>query len=354
MPEVVLIDREHYGKVAAFLAGFPGDRSTPQGWLNRFHAWWEENPSFSPDWSRGWMLCDSGRIVGFIGAIPAKFLLNGNETVAVGGTTWRVDAPYRGMSMLLKTRKMTTYREALHFAMTPAPQVARVLNLLRYEPIERWQEEGRQSVVVLNTGKFLRERLGPGPLGALSPALAPVANLAWRFVLRRLPSANLAQELVEADAAFDDLWRRTRTIYANTSVRSAEIIQWYCFKNLPEQKRLIGCFKGGRLLGFMILLAERDCGNARCIDLWLDPSEDEIHTVGALVSRALHWTKAMELDRAVFPHFNRRLAKCYGRLGLPCRPGWKRREFLFAPENILKTLTPEKSYLVGAQGDLGL
>jgi hypothetical protein len=232
-----------------------------------------------------------------------------------------------------------------------------MLKLFRYQPLQRWQEDGRQSVVVLNLRSFLRPRLEAKHLDALLPLCLPLARLARAWVLRRLPRADAVRELAECDAAFDELWARSRHAYRHTSVRTAATIHWFCFANRPAEKKLLGYFRGDALLGFMILLIERDAGTtttARCVDLWLDPAEDDAPIVGALIARALAWARDVGLDRAVFPHFHRKLADCYARLGLPCRPSWHRREFLAAPEALLQSMTPENTYLVGAQGDLGL
>jgi hypothetical protein len=145
-------------------------------------------------------------------------------------------------------------------------------------------------------------------------------------------------------------------MYLNTSVRTAEIINWFCFTNMPAEKKLLGCFRGNRLLGFMILMVDRDARAdcTYCADLWFDPQENEEEIVAALVDRAAIWSRNQGFDYAVFPHFHRKLGECYTRLGLLSRPAWKGMEYFLAPGKVLGSMTLENTYLAGWQGEVGL
>jgi hypothetical protein len=188
--EVVAVKPGDYEELAAFLAAFPGDKSNAEAWLLRLRAWWDENPAFSEEVARGWALRDSGRIVGFFGSIPLQFQIGGKATTAFAGTTWRVLPPYRGISMALKTRQMDEQRGTLHFSTTPAPKVAGMLKLLRYQPISNWQGGDQQSLVVFDFGKLLRRRFKdtlPGRLAAM--AATPCAAFLQWISLRKLRTA---------------------------------------------------------------------------------------------------------------------------------------------------------------------
>lgn len=358
MVEVIPFGPADYASIAAFLAAFPNDKRSMESWLARFYAWWEGNPSFEEGFHRGWMLRDAGRIVGFIGAVPIKIRVGGCEVTSIAGTTWRVLVEFRGMAMQLKSRKMATYPDAFHFAMTPAPQVAAILKLLRYRSLDTLQGGGEQSSIVLNMPGFLRGRFKSKFLCVVAPAVAPFARAAQAVVLRRLwgkVDTNV-RELDRADASFDVLWERTSGLYENTSIRTSRMVNWYCFENMPEEKRLIGCYRGDTLVGFMILLIEQEptLTVARCVDLWLDPTKDAISTTACLVACAANWARKRGLDRLLLPHFNRATGDRYKSLGIPRSVSWKRREFFAAPASMLEGMTPENTYFVGAQGDLGI
>lgn len=358
MPEVVIVRPADYEKIAAFLASFPGERKNAEFWLARLRSWWDRNPSFTEDFERGWTLMEGSEMVGFLGAVPLKFLQGGAEKISVAGTTWRVLPKFRGMSMALVSRKMAAHPQALHFAGNAARQVPPVLKLLRFQPLDKWRGGEMQSIVIVNMGKYMRDKLKPRMLRALAPVLALAARLVQSFMLRRLWRCNPAnvRDLSKADGAFDDLWARTRQLYPNTNVRTAAMVQWFCFENMPVEKKLLGYFRGDRLLGYMTLWIEEDSGMrvAYCVDLWFDPSENEIEIVGALVSQAAKWAAREGLDRAIFPHFHPKTAEVYASLALPRHAAWKRREFIFGPGEVLGSMTPENTYLVGAQGEVGL
>ena len=89
--------------------------------------WWDLNPSFSSAPSRGWLLREQGRIVGFLGTIPIKMQLAGKESLSFGGTTWRVAPEFRGTSMLLKRRQMEDQKDHLHASTTPRREVAKMM-----------------------------------------------------------------------------------------------------------------------------------------------------------------------------------------------------------------------------------
>src|SRR5204862_2980909 len=114
------------------------------------------------------------------------------------------------------------------------------------------------------------------PLATLG---APVLDLFQAIRLRGLESSRRAdvRELTRADETFDDLWQRTRTRWANTNVRTAQMVNWYCFAKQPAEKRLFAYLEGGELLGYMVLLVKGDAGRRlmECVDVWIDPGAGE-------------------------------------------------------------------------------
>src|SRR5688572_22090782 len=130
MIETVTVLASDYEELAKFLATFPGLQGSRDAWLARFRWWWEENPVFTEELLRGWLLRDAGRIVGFMGAIPLCFQLRGKEAIAFAGTTWRVLKEYRGHSLALKRAQMTARKDDLQFSATAKPSVAAILKVL--------------------------------------------------------------------------------------------------------------------------------------------------------------------------------------------------------------------------------
>jgi hypothetical protein len=57
--------------------GFP--YTTREFWLSLFELWWKNNPAYTPQFPRGWLLENDTIPVGFIGNIPVKFLISGEK-----------------------------------------------------------------------------------------------------------------------------------------------------------------------------------------------------------------------------------------------------------------------------------
>jgi hypothetical protein len=360
MPEVSNVFPEDYAELAEFLATFPGDETrSAESWLNRLRAWWDLNPAYVDSFARGWLLRESGRIVGFFGSIPWKFQLGRNETTVFAGTTWRVLPEYRGMSMALKRRQMDEHRDVLHFSTTPRKEVVRMLELLGYKEICRGPGNGDHSAIILNFEKVLRIKLQSAFLSTmLAKCLAPVLGVIQSFRIRNLKHCehDKVREVVRADEAFDDLWNRTRMKYSNTNVRTAEAINWYCFSTKEIKKKLFGYYEGSKLCGYMVFLSTEMRGMKffECVDLWIEPKGGQGEVLGALVERARRCAKQGSFDRVFLPHFDCQTAASYSRLGLPRMRARKRPEFFKGPRQLMEKITPANSYFVLAQGDYGL
>ncbi|MCK9592447.1 MAG: hypothetical protein M0Q91_10620 [Methanoregula sp.] len=78
--------------------GFP--YTTKDFWLPRFKMWWTDNPAYTPQFPRGWVLENDSTLVGFIGNIPVKFLVGGKERLAAASSSWYVDSSVRGMTSI--------------------------------------------------------------------------------------------------------------------------------------------------------------------------------------------------------------------------------------------------------------
>ncbi|MEX2122647.1 MAG: hypothetical protein WD795_02060 [Woeseia sp.] len=354
------VSPEDYAELAVFLAAFPDDESrSAESWLDRMQAWWDLNPAYVDSFARGWVLRDGGKIVGFFGSIPWKFQSGGNETTVFAGTTWRVLPEFRGMSMALKRREMDEHRDVLHFSTTPRAEVARMLEVLGYEPIRRDPDDGSHSAIIVNFEKVLRIKLqNVFPGKALAKCLAPVVSAIQSFRIRRLEDygQGKVRELTSAGEAFDDLWNRTRMKYPNTNVRTADAINWYCFSSKGIQKKLLGYFEGDKLAGYMVCMSSEMRGMKfyECVDLWIERAGGRAEVLGALVARARQCAERDSCDRVFLPHFNRETAASYNRLGLPAMRALKRPEFYKGPRRLMQQITTGNSYFVLAQGDYGL
>jgi hypothetical protein len=356
--DVAVVRPDDYEELASFMAGFPGVRPLDvAGWRSRLATWWDANPAFEESFPRGWLLRDNGTIGGFFGSIPLTVQLAGEEATAFSPTSWRVFPQYRGKSLSMKLLQLETHKEHLHFSTTPQKEMVPLLTRLGYRPIPRGETARHQSLLILDAEKFLRIRFRDGLLGkTLTLVGAPVFAAVQSIRTRRLKAEGEVRELSWADEAFDDLWQRTRSRFANTNVRTADMVNWYCFAMKPVRKKLLASYEGGTLLGYMILIIVEDPGRRflECVDVWIDPAAGEERVLAGLVAKAKECAVHGAFERLLFPHFDPRTAALYGDLGLIRGPAWQRREYIKGPRDLMDTITLENSYFVRAQGDYEL
>ncbi len=358
--DITVVGPDDYQDVAAFMAAFPGVKArSVAAWLDRLRAWWDLNPAFEDGFPRGWMLRDGAAIGGFFGSLPLRMRLGGQETTAFAATSWRVLPAHRGASLALKMRQLRAHPDALHFSTTPLEALVPLLTRLAYQPIERGPGTERQSQFILDGEKFWRARLRDRPFGTLAAKLGGPAMAVAQGLRTRALAAGArhdVRDLPRADESFDALWSRTRTRWANTNVRTAAMVNWYCFAMRAGDKKLLASFDRGTLRGYLVLLVKEDPGRkfAECVDLWMDPAADEAAVLAGLVAEATACGRREGFDRVLFPHFDPRTAALYGGLGLLVGPAWRKREYVKGPPHLMQSIAAEPSYFVRAQGDYGM
>jgi hypothetical protein len=351
--EMVVVGPADYQELAAFMSNFPDVKArTVEAWIGRFRAWWDLNPAYQASFARGWALRHDGRVVGFFGSLPLKLQVAGNEATVFGATSWRVLPEGRGKSLSLKMKQLEEHKDTLHFSTTPREDLIPLLKRLGYRQIARGAGTDAQSQYIIDGARFWRGRLHPVLTGVAGLALSVYQALRTSALRARAD----VRELTAADAAFDDLWARTKTRFATTNIRTAAMLNWYCFAMQPADKKLLGFYEGGRLLGYMVIRLKEDVDRRmmECVDLWLDPAADERRVLAGLVGKAVDTARQAGHERVLFPHFDERTAKLFGELGLLQGPAWTKREYVKGPKELLDGITVENSYFVRAQGDYGM
>ena len=70
------VESENYKGIIKFLSNFDNEKRSDIFWENRLLFWWDQNPAFTNNLKRGWILKDtsSNSIVGFIANIHFSFI----------------------------------------------------------------------------------------------------------------------------------------------------------------------------------------------------------------------------------------------------------------------------------------
>jgi len=360
MLQIIYISDNHYHELAKFLAGFNDNKESYDDWLLRFRMWWDENPAAAGERHYGWILIhDVEGIVGFIGVIPTYFRLHNEEKIALNATTWRVIPNYHSHSIKLFLKMMAAANESIIFNNSPGQYIVPMLEKLHFKKIPMSGSASDKlagSIIVLNLPKLLKHRYKKQTFKKLiAISLSAFVKRIHNWRLHKINQAKLlVKEIANADQSFNVLWNRTRECYANTAVRTAEVINWYCSGINSGRVKLFGCYAEQQLLGFALLWERRDENSDKleCIDFWVDPNSNTNGQVTqSLVSCIFHYAKKQTFDMVIFPHFTNSLAEDLQSLGLLKLAIRNKREFFLVKDSGAAKITQENSYFADYQGD---
>ncbi len=344
-----------YSDLARFLSSFTNETRPEDFWFRRFNLWWDANPAHREGVPRGWVLLEGKDIKGFLGNVPTEFQLSGRAVRAFNTTTWRVLPQYRNHSLRLLYSFLRCAKTSIFFDATPTVDVVQVLKGLKFH-LFPYSEYPRKSVMMLNPLRVLKSR-NPEKLSTTVTAWigAPVARAfqAGRLRLGARSHTTETRLLTRADSSFDELWLKTRHLYANTNVRTSAVINWQCFGSSDFRKLLFGCFCGERLIGYLI--ASNRVRNGlkvlSCLDLWLDPEHPS--ALPNLLRFTQRWAREGDFDLVEIPHFHDSLERRLASIGLFWRSTGEQPAYYKISKHH-DALDPAGSYLVELQGDRGL
>lgn len=285
-----MVKEDEYLPLARMLA--EGFNTTPEYWLSCFSMWWETNPCMNPEIPKGWV-CENehNEMVGFVGNIPVKYLLHGDETIAFAGTTWFVKPKVRGgtVSNMLLEESYRNPLTRLFFVNSPNPIAQKRLMKLGFleAPLP---QNGIQYIHIrhpdntlqlfLGSRTFARTwyrhvlRLVSWPLSLFSPAVVSLHDRRGRAM-----DGFECEVIRKPEESFSQLWKEFEREEKVTLVRDRAMVDWLCFSDLVKEKRyLIACREGGKLAGYAVfdLRIKRDQKVLFLMDLFVPGLRKEI------------------------------------------------------------------------------
>jgi hypothetical protein len=301
-------------------------------------------------------MSDGQTIVGFLGIIPTRFQLCGQETTVFNATTWRVLAAYRGHGIGLLLKAIAYSKNTLLFDTTPTDAVAEIARKLKFRKLPRpaIYDQYQRSSLALNLRRVFVYRF-PGlrkfkSLERLQALFSGVLEMRIRRLERKTTLRVISLET--ADESFDELWQRTKRLYPNTNVRTSESLNWHCFAHKSFKKHLFGCLDQNDLLvGYAIFWVRplKDLTVMECVDLWYDISHSS--AVHALVGFSVRYAKTNKFDVVEVPHFNQAIYQFCRELGFLRKKYRDRKDLYLSKPDIEREMNPVNSYFVSLQGD---
>ncbi|MHA1381607.1 MAG: hypothetical protein ACTSRG_24835 [Candidatus Helarchaeota archaeon] len=248
------------------LEGFPDIPSNL--WKFRFKMWWKENPAMNPSIPRGWILeNDKSEIVGFLGNIPVKYLINGNKDIATAATSWYVKPALRGtysFQLMLAFIKQKNIK--LFVNTTPSEKSKRILSKIgfsRYIPSINWTEYfyilNYYKIFELSINRVVESKQLLFIIKILStPIKLIIPFIQWlnnKRTIKAKYNEYYCSICSKCDDTFTELWEKTKEINATTLYRDTKTLNWLCFSKAVADKRyLIKCMhsKSHNMVGYFI------------------------------------------------------------------------------------------------------
>ena len=360
MTEILTVTSTEIEELSSFLAHFEDETRDELYWMNRFNLWWENNPAFEENIERGWILRDGGKIAGFLGNIPTRFQLLGEEETVFNSTTWRVLPEYRNRSMSLMSKLINTAKKSILFNTTPTSDVVKIMEALRFRILPRCSSSRSTNQISLLIVDFkniaaekLRDKIFSKTLSRLS---APVLKGYQAIRISKIRSSEITnvKRILKADNTFDELWMRIKDTYLNTNIRTAKIVNWYCFNKIDSDKKLFGYYRNNKLLGYIVCWKSKasKLKEFECLDLWIDWAESNV--LHALIGFTAKYAQENLYDVVTFPHFTSQIGKNLKDLGLLSIKVSPKKEYFKINRKLDDRITEANSYFVGIQGDYSL
>jgi len=123
-------------------------------WVRRFDLWWTQNPAWTPQIPRGWVLDDGTNLVGFIGNIPVTFLVRGEKRIGASSSSWYVEPSVRGLYSIRLFNEFMKQKSASLFLFKAEEEY--VMNFLTKYKFEEYilPASQKEYVYILNKKKI--------------------------------------------------------------------------------------------------------------------------------------------------------------------------------------------------------
>lgn len=245
-----LLEKEDFPKLALYLEQKTKGAQSRDAWLDLFTYWWQTNPALSDTIPIGWVLLTAANeIGGFLGNIPVKYKLNGDDITVCCGTSWFVDDDYRHKSLELLSRFLKQKNPLLNT--TPINKVYDIFLKLGFKELSsRWlQKDGIYPVDPHVFWDFFINKKFPDK--TFLPVLKiaqPIAGHLIHFMqtIRRTgPKSSSSRfscrEITTFNASYSTLCKNFNQKHSLLALRNQKTLNWFFFgsEKMKGSRRVI-------------------------------------------------------------------------------------------------------------------
>ncbi|MGM0771782.1 MAG: hypothetical protein ACQESU_09285 [Halobacteriota archaeon] len=257
-------------------------------WKLRFDMWWINNPWIDPAIPFGWVIeDDESEIVGFLGNIPVKYQIKGEDDIAVAATSLYVRPSVRGISSIRLTLafdRQENVRLLLHT--TPNEVAAKIYSKfgssemhVPFKNMEYWhiRDYGKMFDLYVQTN-LKSHRLLPLMEASLFPIKLISPFFRWfidKMNFKLPPDHYKCSIAADCDDSFTELWENNRKENVTTICRDVETLRWLYFSEAVAEKRyVVKCVdtRNSELVGYFvfdIVFSEKDIKTMQLKDAYV-------------------------------------------------------------------------------------
>lgn len=229
-----------YEAAAIFLEKITREVFKKEFWLDRFEYWWDKNSAMTEGIDRGWILrCKDGGVGGFMGNIPVRYYIKGQERTVCCMTSWYVGEAYSKRSLELLIPFIKQKVPALLLDTTPIEKVVKILLQLGFKSLEKgWlKRDAFYPTDMAEFWNFLTERFESKKVMTVFFRLAglfaiPAVKLYQMLCKLRLPAIEKKytfSEIKRFDNSYALLWDKLKEKYDTLIVRNETTLNWFFF-----------------------------------------------------------------------------------------------------------------------------
>lgn len=286
--------------------------TTKETWERRFDIWWASNPAFTSQFPRGWILENEASLLGFIGNVPVKFLICGEEKTAVAAVAWYVDPSVRGLSSIRLFNEFLKQEGASLFLFnTDSQNLMTVLHKNKFKKfiLPRSQtkyffilDKKKMGFILIELG--ILKRGGFSNFTSLSAMLKQIGSFIFEY-LHQKPAVRLsplqekeytASLCTSCDDSFSKIWGSTINSCDVTLSRDSKTLNWIYFSSVkPSQRVIIQCrrTRDNSLAGYMVFDIRRKKPSETAIMKLMDMciERDDLDVITSLLQFATETAK---------------------------------------------------------------